>query len=43
MADPPVVGKTLVEAILEALGKDNAAGVGVVRTVEFDGAKCSSN
>ena len=33
---PPVVGKNLAEAIVEALGKDNAAGVAVVRTVEFD-------
>ena len=41
-ADPPVAAKTKVEAIVEALGKDNAAGVGVVRTVEFDGAKCSN-
>ena len=40
---PAVAAQTQPEAIVEALGKDNAAGVGVVRTVEFVVAKCSSN
>ena len=41
-ADPAVAAQTQPEAIVEALGKDNAAGAAVVRTVEFDGAKCSN-
>ena len=38
-ADPPVVGKTKVEAIRDALGKGDA----VVFDHEFDPAKCSSD
>ena len=39
---PAVAAKTKVQAIVEALGKDNAAGVAVVRTVPFEEAKCSN-
>ena len=44
-ADPPVVGKSKVEAIIDALGEDNDAdpAEAVTRTVVFDPAKCSSS
>ena len=34
--------RTPVEALIDALGGDNAAGDAVTRTVEFDEAKCSN-
>ena len=41
--NPATVENTLVQNILAALEKSNAAGEAVVRTVEFDSAKCASN
>ena len=35
--------RTMVGALIDALGEDNAAGDAVVRMVEFDSAKCGSN
>ena len=42
-ADPPVEAKSRVQRIIEALGKNNVAGAGVVRKVSFKSAKCNSN
>ncbi len=38
--DPPVVGKTKVQAIIDALGKSNSGGHKVVRIVDFTPDKC---
>ena len=35
--------RTMVGALIDALGEDNAAGDPVVRMEEFDSAKCGSN
>ena len=44
-AMPPVEAKSRVQRIVEALGKNNAAGMPIVRIVDFFGPtdKCSSN
>ena len=39
-ADPPVEAKSQAQGILDALGKNNDDGDPIVRTVEFDSAKC---
>ncbi len=42
-ADPPVEAKSKVQAIIDALGKDNASGLPVTRLVDFVVERCSSN